>query len=185
MFGVMWLGMPFPRPKKTDSETVLYEYAVGALARRMRSVAELKRLLRPRVDADTEYGKTLVELVIRRLKEQGYLNDAKYAAAYSSFRRDNEKFGRRRVVTDLKAKGVHVDLIDKAVDSVYDEVNEEKQARDYLRRKRLQKPRNQKEAARVFRQLMRGGFGAKTIFAILKKWEVDDETLQALEGELE
>ena len=44
--------MPFPRPKKTDSEDVLYEYAVGALARRMRSVAELKRLLRPRVEAD-------------------------------------------------------------------------------------------------------------------------------------
>ena len=64
--------MPFPRPKKTDSEDVLYEYAVGALARRMRSVAELKRLLRPRVEADTEYGKTLVELVIRRLKDQGY-----------------------------------------------------------------------------------------------------------------
>jgi regulatory protein len=181
----MWLGMPLSRPKKTDSETVLYEYAVGALARRMRSVAELKRLLRPRVEADTEYGKTLVELVIRRLKDQGYLNDAQYAAAYSSFRRDNEKFGRRRVVTDLKAKGVHGDLIDKAVDSVYDEVNEEKQARDYLRRKRLQEPRNQREAARVFRRLMRGGFGAKTIFAILKKWDVDDETLQGLEGELE
>jgi regulatory protein len=185
IFGVMLLYMPFPRPRKTDSEDVLYEYAVGALGRRMRSVAELKRLLRPRVEAETEYGKTLVELVIRRLKDQGYLNDARYAAAYSSFRRDNEKFGRRRVVTDLKAKGVHGEVIDKAVDSVYDEVNEEKQARDYLRRKRLQKPTNQKEAARVFRQLMRGGFGAKTIFAILKKWDVDDETLQAFEEELE
>jgi regulatory protein len=180
----MLLCMPFPRPRKTDSEAVLYEYAVGALARRMRSVAELKRLLRPRVE-DDEYGKTLVELVIRRLKDQGYLNDAKYAAAFSSFRRDNEKFGRRRVITDLKSKGVHGEVIDKAVESVYEEVNEEKQARDYLRRKRLKKPGNQKEAARVFRQLMRGGFGARTIFAILKKWEVDDETLQALEGELE
>ena len=177
--------MTLPNPKKTDSETVLYEYAVGALARRMRSVAQLKRLLRPRVEADTEYGKTLVELVIRRLKDQGYLNDAKYAAAYASFRCDNEKFGRRRVVTDLKAKGVHGDVVDQAVDSVYDEVNEEKQARDYLRRKRLQKPKNQKEAARVYRQLMRGGFGAKAIFAILKQWDVDDETLQAMEGELE
>jgi regulatory protein len=177
--------MPFPRPRKTDSEDVLYEYAVGALARRMRSVAELKRLLRPRVDADTEYGKTLVELVIRRLKDQGYLNDAKYAAVFSSFRRDNEKFGRRRVITDLKAKGVHGEVIDKAVDSVYDEVNDEKQARDYLRRKRLQKPKTQKDAARVFRQLMRAGFGAKTIFVILKKWAVDDETLTALEEELE
>ena len=64
-------------------------------------------------------------------------------------------------------------------------MNEEKQAREYFRRKRLQKPKNQKEAARVFRQLMRGGFGAKTIFAILKKWDVDDETLQALETEVE
>jgi regulatory protein len=178
-------AMPFPRPRKTDSEDVLYEYAVGALARRMRSVAELKRLLRPRVDADTEYGKTLVELVIRRLKDQGYLNDAKYAAAFSSFRRDNEKFGRRRVITDLKAKGVHGEVIDKAVDAVYDEVNEERQARDYLHRKRLQKPKTQKDAARIFRQLMRAGFGAKTIFTILKKWDVDDETLTALEGELE
>lgn len=177
--------MPFPRPRKTDSEDVLYEYAVGALARRMRSVAELKRLLRPRVDADTEYGKTLVELVIRRLKDQGYLNDAKYAAAFSSFRRDNEKFGRRRVITDLKARGVHGEVIDKAVDAVFDEVNEEKQARDYLHRKRLQKPKTQKDIARVFRHLMRAGFGAKTIFAILKKWDVDGETLAALEGELE
>src|SRR4030088_3380878 len=113
----MLLGMPFPRPRKTDSEDELYQYAVGALARRMRSVAELKRLLRPRVEADTEHGKTLVELVIRRLKDQGYLNDAKYAAAFSSFRRDNEKFGRRRVVTELKIKGVHGEVIERAVDS--------------------------------------------------------------------
>jgi regulatory protein len=176
--------MPFPRPEKTDSEDVLYEYAVGALARRMRSVAELKRLLRPRVDADT-YGRTLVELVIRRLKDQGYLNDAKYAAAFSSFRRDNEKFGRRRVITDLKSRGVHGEVIDSAVDAVYDDVNDEKQARTYLQRKRLRKPQNQKDAARIFRQLMRAGFAAKTIFAILKKWDVDDETLTALEGELE
>ncbi len=27
---------------------------------------------------------------------------------------------------------------------------------------------------------MRAGFGAKTIFTILKKWDVDEETLSAL-----
>ena len=175
--------MAFPRPQKTGSEDELYEYAVGALARRMRSVAELKRLLRQRVEADTEYGQTLVELVIRRLKDQGYLNDAKYAAAYSSFRRDNEKFGRRRVITDLKIKGVHGEVIETAVASVYGEVSEEKQAREYLRRKRLKKPADQQQAARIFRQLVRAGFGPKTIFTILKKWDVDEETLTALEGE--
>jgi regulatory protein len=175
--------MSFPRPRKLDTENELYEYAVGALGRRMRTVAELKRLLRQRVEIETEYGQTLMELVIRKLKDQGYLNDARYAAAYSSLRRDNEKFGRRRVVTDLKIKGVHGEVIDKAVGDTYDEVSEEKQAREYLRKKRLVKPKDRKAAARIFRQLMRAGFGSKTIFGILKKWDVDEETLGALEEE--
>jgi len=177
--------MAFPRPKKKFySEDELYEYAVGALARRMRTVAELKRLLRMRVeDSESEYGKTLVELIIRRLKDRGYLNDSQYAAYFSSLRRDNQKFGRMRVVTDLKSKGMHSDVIDKAVDAAYDGVSEEKQAREYLRKKRLVKPKDQKEAARIFRQLARGGFGPKTIFTILKRWNVDEETLSELESE--
>jgi regulatory protein len=177
--------MAFPRPKKRFySEEELYEYAVGALARRMRTVAELKRLLRARVeDADSEYGKTLVELIVRRLKDRGYLNDSQYAAYFSSLRRDNQKFGQMRVVTELKAKGMHSDVIDKAVDAAYEGVSEEKQAREYLRRKRMVKPRDQKEAARIFRQLARGGFGPKTIFTILKKWDVDEEILTELESE--
>jgi regulatory protein len=175
--------MPFPRPRKLDTENELYEYAVSALGRRARTVAELKRLLRPRVEIDTEYGQTLVELVIRRLKDQGYLNDARYAASYSSLRRDNQKFGSRRVVTELKIRGVHGEVIDKAVTEAYDEVSEEKQAREYLKRKRMIKPKNQKEAAKVFRQLVRAGFGSRVIFTILKQWDVDDETLSALEEE--
>src|SRR5581483_9675256 len=72
--------MPFGRPKaKTYTEDELYEYAVKALARRMRSVAEIKRALRQRVEADTELGQTLVEIVVRRLKDQGYLNDSQFA----------------------------------------------------------------------------------------------------------
>jgi regulatory protein len=176
--------MSFPRSKKKFyTEEELYEYAVGSLARRMRTVAELKRLLRQRVEAETELGQTLVELIIRRLKDQGYLNDANYAATYSSLRRDNEKFGRMRVITDLKAKGVHGEVIDKAVSTTYDEVNEEKQARAFLHRRRVKKPQDQKQVARIFRLLTRAGFRAKAIFTILKKWDVDDETLTALEGE--
>jgi len=176
--------MPFSRAKKkVYTEAELYEYAVRALGRRMRSVAELKRLLRQKVEADTESGQTLVAMIIRKLKDQGYLNDAKYAAAYSSFRLDNEKFGRMRVVTDLKIRGVHREVIETAVSAAFNEVNEEKQARAYLQRKRLQKPQDQKQTARIFRQLVRAGFRPKTIFTILKKWNVDDEMLSTLEGE--
>lgn len=177
--------MPFSRPKRrTYSEDELYEYAVAALARRMRTVAELKRLMRARLeDPESEYSETLVELVIRRLKDQAYLNDAQYAAYYSSMRRDNQKVGRRRVITELKTRGVHGAVIDKAVDAAYEGVSEEKQAREYLRKKRMEKPKDRKETARIFRQLMRAGFASKTIFGILKKWDVEDEVLSALEEE--
>ena len=85
------------------------------------------------------------------------------------------------MITDLKVKGVHGEVIDEAVDSTFAEVNDEKQARDYLQRKRLKKPQDRKQAARVFRQLTRAGFSAKTIFAILKKWDVDEELLPEFE----
>jgi len=177
--------MAFPRPKKKFySEDQLYEYAVGALARRMRTVAELKRLFRARVeDAESEYGQTLIELVIRRLKDRGYLNDSQYAAYFSSLRRDNQKFGRMRVVTDLKIKGVHGDVIEKAIETAFEGISEEHQAREYLRRKRMVKPKDQKATARIFRQLARAGFGTKTIFTILKNWNVDEEILSELESE--
>src|SRR5215471_4747958 len=173
---------PMPRPQKRKflDEASLYEYAVGALSRKMRTVAELKRLLRQRAEEEL-----LVDVVIARLKEQKYLNDSQYAATYSAYRQANEKFGQRRVVTDLKLKGVHPDVIEKAVGQAYSGINEEKLARQYLERKRLRKPANERETARVFRTLLRAGFTSATIFRILKKWQVSDETLEALEGEEE
>ncbi|HEY6253011.1 MAG TPA: RecX family transcriptional regulator, partial [Candidatus Angelobacter sp.] len=166
----------------TYDEAALYEYAIGALGRRMRTVAEMKRLLRNRVPRD-EAGAILVEMIILRLKEHKYLNDSNYAATYSAFRRDNEKFGPRRVITDLKVKGVHSEVIDKAVAQAYSGVNEEAQARAFLKRKRLNKPANNREAAKVFRALMRAGFPSGVAIKILKNWDVDDELLTVLQEE--
>jgi|SRR5215831_440835 len=169
------------RPKQShqlNDENILYDHAVRALARRMHSVAELKRKLRIRC-AD----EAVIEGVIQRLKDQKYLNDSTYAAAYSAFRRDNEKFGRRRVVTDLKIKGVHAEVITKAVDEAYREVNEPEQARAFLKRKRLKKPESNREAARVFHALLRAGFSMATSVQVLKGWDVDDEVLSALQEE--
>lgn len=178
--------MPFRSRNRVllNDEPSLYEYAIGSLGRRMRTVAELKRLLRRRVE-DSEYGRVLVETVIARLKQEKYLNDSQYAATFSSLRKDNQRFGKRRVVSDLKQRGVHDAVIDKEVSATYEGTNEEQLARDYLRRKRLKKPSNEKETARIFRAMVRAGFTSRTIFAILKKWNVDDEVLAALESETE
>ena len=172
--------MGFKRSSRTYDEESLYEYAVGALGRRMRTVAELKRLMRNRV-GEQPHGELLVEVVIARLKQHKYLNDTSYAESYTRFRKENEKFGRLRVTQDLKAKGVHGDIIDTAVRSAYDSVNEEQLAREFLERKRITKPEGEKQTARVFRTLARAGFPSRVIFRILKKWDVDEETITALE----
>ena len=170
------------RTVKTYDEQSLYEYAVGALSRKMRTVAELKRLMRERVRTQ-ENGSDLIEAVVERLKQQRYLNDTQYATSYTQYRQENEKFGRMRVVQDLKSKGVHSDVIEKTVGVAYSGVNEEKLARDFLQRKRAKKPKDQKESARLFRMLVRAGFGSRTIIKILKSWDVEDETLSSLEQE--
>jgi regulatory protein len=172
----------FQKSKKILDAPALYEYAVGALSRRMRSIAELKRLLRQKnIEGDDR--EAVIEAVIRKLKDQKYLNDADFAALYTSYRKSNEKFGKLRVITDLKQKGVHGEVIEKAISVAYEDVNEEQLARDHLARKRLKKPATQKESARVYRALARAGFSSRVIFKVLKTWNVDDETLTALSEE--
>jgi len=161
----------------------------------MRTVAELKRLLRQKqIIGDAE---AVIDAVVNRLKGQAYLNDHQFAATYAQLRRDGSKFGRQRVITDLKVKGVHGEVIAKQVDEAYDEVDDEAQAREYLKRKRMKQPsvakrsdaagmkKAQKETARVFRTLVRAGFRTGTIIAVLKKWDVEDELLSELESETE
>jgi regulatory protein len=148
----------------------------------MRTVAELKRLMRMRVGKQ-DNGDELMDRVVARLKDQKLLNDTNFATTYSAYRRDNEKFGSRRVVQDLKQKGVHGDVIAKAITAVYEGTDEQELARRFIARKRLKKPADQKQTARVFRMMVRAGFSTRAIVAILKHWEVDDETVMALEQE--
>jgi regulatory protein len=185
--------VPFPRSKKVHNEASLYEYALGALGRGMRTVAEMKRLMRQKqVSGDKE---ATIDAVVARLKEHRLLNDTAYASAYSSSRKDNQKFGRQRVILDLKTKGVHGEVIEKAINTIYGDGNDEQLAREYITKKRLKQPtapkrgnledhkRFQRETARIFRTLVRAGFRTGTILSVLKKWDVEDEVLLALEEE--
>ena len=176
--------MSFGRAKKQKqplNEAALYEYAIGALGRRMRTVAELKRLMRSRVE-EGDPGEAKIDAIIARLKEQRYLNDTNFAADYTRLRQENNRFGRRRVQQDLIQKGVHSNVIARTLNAAYENVNEEELARQHLVRKRVQKPANEKETARVMRLLVRAGFSTGVIFKILKSWDVDEGALAQLES---
>ncbi|HEY0784715.1 MAG TPA: regulatory protein RecX [Acidobacteriaceae bacterium] len=174
--------MPFKPPKAREplDAARLYEYAVGALGRRMRTVAELKRLMRQRVEKG-ETGEARIDAVVLKLQEQKYLDDTAFASYYTRLRQEGAKFGKRRVQQDLQQKGVNGELITTTLDTAYEHVNEEALARQYLEKKRTRKPSDPKESTRVMRQLVRAGFSLGTAFKILKAWNVDESALPAEE----
>lgn len=179
--------MAFARPKKREplSEAALFEYAVGALARRMRTVRDLKRLMRTRAE-EGEAGERAMDRVVARLKELNYLSDTRFAADYTRLRKENEKFGRRRVQQDLVQKGIHKDLVASTLATAYDDVDEVALAREYIARKRMKRPEGEdakKQAARVMGRLMRAGFSAGAIFKVLREWNVEVDEIEEPEPE--
>jgi regulatory protein len=177
--------MPFGRttskPKAFLNEAALYDYAVKALGRQMRSESELRRLMKNRAEPDAR-GEAAISAAMSRLKEHGYLNDATFAETYARLRQENEKLGQRRVRRDLQQKGVQSELINETLDARYGQTSEEALAREHLERKRIRKPENEKETARVMRRLVTAGFSPGTIYKILRQWDVPDEALAALEN---
>jgi regulatory protein len=162
-------------------EAGLYEYAVKALERQMRTEVEVRRLMSARAEQG-ERGQAAVKATIARLKEHGYLDDRAFAETYARLRQENEKLGARRVRRDLQQKGIRSELIAETVEARYGETNEEKLAREHLERKRIRKPTNEKETARVMRRLVTAGFSTGAIYKILRQWKVADESLAALDN---
>ena len=147
----------------------------------MRTEAELRRLMRPRVEPG-DRGDTVIAAVIARLKEQRYLDDAAFAETFARLRQENEKLGARSVRQRLAQKGVSSRIVDAAIHARYDATNEEALARQFLERKRIAKPEDEKETARVMRRLVAAGFSTGVIYKILRQWDVPDEALSTLDN---
>jgi regulatory protein len=166
--------MPFRsrrRPEPLD-EAALYQYAVGALARQMRTVAELKRLMSRRVEPG-EAGESKMAAVVARLADQHYLDDRAFASTYTRLRQENQSFGKRRVQQELTRKGVRAELVASTLETAYAQVSEEDLVRRYVARKRIKKPQDEKETARLVRRLVGAGFSFAVISTLLKSWELD------------
>jgi regulatory protein len=166
--------MPFKARKKPEplDEAALYQYAVGVLARQMRTVAELRRLLTRRVEPG-ETGEIKVSAVVARLSDQHYLDDPAFASTYTRLRQENQSFGKRRVQQELTRKGVQAELVATTIDSAYAQVSEEDLVRRYVARKRIAKPQDDKQTARLVRRLVGAGFSFPVISRQLKSWELD------------
>jgi regulatory protein len=171
-------------------EAELFEYAVRALAAKMRTERDLRRLMKRRA-AEGPDGDRAIDSVVARLQQLNYLSDTRFAADYTRLRKENEKFGRRRVQQDLAAKGVASELVGAAVSAAYEGIDEAALVREYIARKRMKQPGGagvpreirQKETARTVGRLLRAGFSTNAVFKVLREWGVEVEEAD-LEGDV-
>jgi len=142
------------------ADTSLRERALGHLARRDHSRAELTRKLAPHGSAEE------IEDVLNRMTELGLLSDNRFAEAW--VRGKAGRFGTARLRHDLAQRGVARDTIDAALDSECTE-GEIERARAIWHSKFGAAPSDAREWARQARFLQGRGFAGDVIRKLLKE----------------
>ncbi|QHN04929.1 regulatory protein RecX [Granulicella sp. WH15] len=170
--------MAFQRSKPRDpvGEPGLFDYAIAALSRRMRTIRDLKRLMKPRAFPG-EQGERDMDAVVARLIDLKYLSDTRFAADYTRLRKENQGFGRRRVQQDLTLKGIDKETVAATLAKAYDDADEVELARQYCLRKRIPQPTDQKETARTMNRLIRAGYSSTAIFKLLRGWNLPETAI--------
>lgn len=146
-------------PEKARERT--FQRAVKLLAAKPRSVEELReRLLEKQWTNEA-----IVEAVLTKLGEYGYLNDERFAFGYASYRVRQKPIGRQRLQRDLQLKKVDRETADEALRLVFEETPEESLIdRAIEKRTRLRgRPRTRSEIKSLVDHLMRQGFSYELI----------------------
>lgn len=153
----------------------MFQRAGKLLAAKQRSVEELReRLLEGRGAT-----KAVVEEVIERLREYGYLDDSRLAQSYASLRVQQRPIGRQRLERDLWLKKIDKTTIEAALDQVF-EVMPESDLIDRALEKRIRlrgRPKTRAEAKKLFDHLLRQGFAFELVsekVRALLKGDLDD-----------
>src|SRR5213080_2732831 len=155
----------FAKPRQLETESALYDAAIKILTRRAHSVSEMKKaLIRRTADED------LIQKVIARLKQNGYIDDARYAKQFARQRTEGRKQGKFRVARDLRARGVPDRHIEAALEEAAQNTDEAAVVRQRIERK-LRASRgpdtrekvDDRKLASLYRSLLRAGFSADVI----------------------
>jgi regulatory protein len=169
------------RKKRLLDAGALWSYALKVLGGRAHSTGELREKLRRRASLLGD-----VDDVLARLKDHGYLNDQRFAENFASSRLANDKFGRTRVIQDLRQRRVAPALAERAARQIYQDVNEEKLIEEWVRRKYRLASREHlfeedKDLAAAYRRLLRAGFRTGDIVRVLKRFAKNPDLLDSFE----
>jgi regulatory protein len=133
--------------------------ALSYLRRREHSRLELEKKLAPHAQSSEE-----LDNVLDALEQRGFLSAARMVEQLVHIRQS--KFGSRRIVHELREKGIPENLIAAALPNMRE--TEQDRAREVWRKRFNAKPADAKELGRQMRFLMRRGFATDVIRQVLR-----------------
>jgi regulatory protein len=160
----------FGKLRQLETESELYEAAQRALMRRPHSVSEMKKVLARRTENDL-----LLQVVMARLKENGMIDDSRYAEQFIRQRTEIRRQGKYRIARDLRARGVPDVHIEAALGDAKDDDAERAAIRQRIQRKmkvtlgaRSRGQMDERKIASIYGSLLRAGFPSDAIRRELK-----------------
>lgn len=140
--------------------------ALRLLSYRARSVRETRERL-----LDKGFEAAEVDSAVEYLLEAGYLDDERYARDLVSSRVRNKGWGRTKIASDLRKRGVAEKAAAGALSGLDDESERstaEGAARKWLRKSGRTPPLDRKDFLRAFRHLKARGFATGVTMDVLK-----------------
>lgn len=158
------IGQEFPegeleKLKKSAIEDKAYMRALDLIARRQRSEWELRDYLKRK-----DYEQDVIEKIVNRLSEAGYVNDKKFAEAWVNNRRLLKATSKRKLQMELRQKRVSDEVIREVL--AEDETDEQQVLKDLIAKKRTQT--KYQDEIKLKQYLLRQGFGYDDIRSVLK-----------------
>lgn len=149
-----------------------FERAARLLAAKPRSVRELQERLLEKPWTDSE----IVDAVIARLREYGYLDDDQYARDVALSKLRQKPQGRRRLQYAMSQKKLEKTVVDAAIANAF-ETTPERGLIDLAIEKRLRSkgiPKSRDEMKRLIDHLLRRGFS----YDLIREKTVDIQKLR-------
>jgi len=141
------------------------QYGYRLLAARQLSEKEFRTKLKGK-----GFGSSVVESVVDRFRDLGYLNDAVFARQRARSLAEYRLWGNRRIEASLRGKGLSRELIGEALTLAREEITEREAIRQLLGNKGKGQgmvPEGKRGKHRLFQSLMGKGFPPGLIFEIL------------------
>lgn len=147
-----------------------FNSALNSLDYRDHSEKEIRAKLLRKHDAD------YVDEAVEKLIELDLVNDERYAENYAHELFEHKKFGKMRIKSELRAKGISADIANAAVEELFDEEEPDNIQRivDIIGKRYYNRMNDEVGRKKVFSALQRMGYSFSDIREAMSEFS-DDE----------